>query len=251
MSNHYTRKSLIIDNSCGIMYMNVRRIILNFFLIFLSAYSFGQSKKIKLSEIAISYGFQKDKYNELTFNDFKSIAPNSEIFSNANANANYSYHNSVLSNSYFNSNFSSNFFFGNIGFSHEKLKKGIFRTGFQYFFTHNQFSTYAYQSTFIANDTVFTNQGTPVYLEIYRFKRINATTSSKKILFDLSYIHKLPEEHQIVMYGGFGFLFGVCQSILKTTYNENIGPMGYPYSGSTVAYNEEELKLKPYLFRVC
>jgi hypothetical protein len=229
------------------MHKNVTTLVLIYFLIFQTVYSYGQSKRLKLSEIAISYGLQKDIYNDLTFNDYKSIAPNSEIFSNANSN--YSYHNQALNNSYFNSNFYSNFFLGNIGLSHEKYKNGLFRIGFHYFFKHDQFSTYAYQSNFIGNDTVFTNQGTPVYLDIYRSKKIIANSSSKKILFDLSYIHKLPEEHQIVMYSGFGFLMGIgYQSILKTSYDEIIGPSGLnQYAGSTVSYNREELKIKPYL----
>lgn len=230
------------------MIKKVNSVVLIFFLNFQIVFCFGQSKQIKLSEITISYCFQKDIYNELSYYDYKSIAPNSEIFSNENSN--YSYHEKSLSNSYFNNFFSSNYFLGSIGLKHKKFKNGIFRTGIQYFSTHDQFSTYAYQSNFIGKDTVFTSQGTPVYLDLYRIKKINANLSSKKILFDLSYIHKLPEEHQIVMYGGLGILLGMgYQSILKTSYDEIVKPSGgNPYSGTTVAYNREELKLKPHLF---
>ena len=227
-----------------LMEKKIKTIIFILFLILQSTSLFSQSKKIKLTEGSISIGIQRDFYDSLSFQDFKAIAPNSTIltrdFSSFNFNSNHSI-------SKFDNPFSSKERRLLLGFKHSKFKNGTFRIGFNHLKTTSQFSIAAFQSSIIDNDTVYTTEGNPVYIDIYRSKSLRANTSSKKILLDFSYLHSLPEEHQMVMYSGFGLQLGMSyQSKISTNYNEYVGVSGSSFEPSTTVKDKEELNLKPF-----
>jgi hypothetical protein len=226
------------------MEKNSIKVIFMSFLIFLITPIFSQGNKIKLTEVSISYGIQSDFYDSLNFQDFKSIAPNSTIlmkdFSTFEIISNHSI--SKLDNPFITREQRLL-----IGFKLSKFKNGLFRIGLNNLKTTNQFSTSAFQSSIIGHDTVYTSQGTPVYIDIYRSKSLYATSNSKKILLDLSYTYSLPEEHQMVMYSGFGLNVGMSyQSKISTSYFEHVGVAGSSSAPSTTVNNHEDLKLKPY-----
>lgn len=223
----------------------ISRLIFIFFLFVQTVPIFGQSKKIKLSEISFFYGIQIDRHKELNYYDFKSMVSNSLIFSDEKSN--FSYHNLSLGNSTFNNSFASYLLTSTIGFSFEKFKNGLFRTGLIYGNTKNQFNTDAYHSEIIGHDTLYSSQGTPIYIDVSRTKILHSNLSSKKVLLDISYIYKFPEEHKIVMYGGLGLLFGIgFNSNIVTNYYESVGVAGSSILPTTIANNHEDLKLKPY-----
>lgn len=191
------------------------------------------TNKIHVSEIWLVGGFTRSFAVEGDLNNFKELAPNSEILKKDFSD--------FIQNSNENLNFSNSAYASGVGISGLRIPNSILRFDLQYNSHHNIFGTYGRDENYPYDTLVSTQTGEPIYVDSNVSRYLQMEHYCEELRFDVSYQIQTNPDARFCFHVGLGGGIGLnFNSKTLISYSEYYSINATYYGRHGQIYSEQE-----------